>query len=70
MNEPQTPPRKINPNSVGVGNRGPLPDLHNLPLTPEQEASKKEILRQMSDPSTPLGSTCEKLGVLNERPQG
>ena len=70
MSDPQTPPRKDNPNSVGVGNRGPMPDLHNLPMTPERQKEVDKILRQMSDPSTPLGSMCKKLGVLNEKPQG
>lgn len=70
MNKPQTPPRKDNPNSVGVGNRGAGADLPPLPDTPENRALKAEIMRQMSDPSTPLGSMCEKLGVLSENPQG
>ena len=61
MNEP-TPQPKGNPNSVAVGNRGPMPDLHDLPLTPERQASKEEVLRQMRDPSSPLGRIGIELG--------
>jgi len=73
MKTPMKPAPKTtsmpHPDSIAVGNKGPFPDSHGQPLTPEQEVEKEKILAQMHDPSSPFGHIGIALGLSMKKPQ-